>query len=73
MRYEGNRKSSKDPDIDVYIYSMGLDELILFKALVDKALHYTPKIIETMQTLGRLRNFNKTIDEILLKNYEKHN
>jgi hypothetical protein len=48
---------------------MGLDELILFRALVDKALRYMPRINETTQALGRLRNFMKTTDQILIKNY----
>lgn len=69
MRYEGDRKSSKDPDIKIYSFSMGLDELILFRALADKALRYMPRINETTQTLGRLRNFMKTTDTILIKNY----
>jgi hypothetical protein len=71
MRYEGNRKSSRDPQIEVYSFSMGLDELLLFRAMVIKALRYMPKTIETMPTEGRLRNFMKTIDKIVIKNYGK--
>jgi len=65
MKFEGTRKSAGDHDVNVYIVALGRQELILLKALVDSALRYTPRVLETTSTCGRLRNFAKTLDEII--------
>jgi hypothetical protein len=65
MRLEGIRKSKQDNDVDVYQIVLNLEEIKLLKALVQSAIKYTPKILETTRTCGRLRNFLKTLDGIL--------
>lgn len=71
MRYEGNRKSSNDKDVDVYLISLGLKELELLYGIIKNTRRYIPLTLEMMPTRGRLRNFQKTIEEIIEKNYEK--
>ena len=65
MKYEGTRKSSHDNDVNVYIISLGLQELKLLRAIVFKAFLHTHRVLETTATCGRLRNFKKTLDSIL--------
>jgi hypothetical protein len=65
MKLEGMRKSKADNDVDIYILSLGLQELKLLRAIVDSALQYTPRVVETTQTCGRLRNFAKILQRIL--------
>lgn len=65
MKFEGTRKSSGDHDVNVYIIALGREELKLLRAMSVGALNHTPRVLETMPTCGRLRNFVKTMDEIL--------
>jgi hypothetical protein len=69
MRLEGIRKSKQDNDVDVYQIVLNLDELKLLRALVQSAIKYTPKVLETTATCGRLRNFIRTLDDIIKKKY----
>jgi len=65
MRFEGTRKSKTDNEIDVYSIAMNRQEVHLMRAIAQSALTYTPKVIETTQIRGRLRNFVRTLDKIL--------
>ena len=67
MKYEGTRKSSGDKDIDVHLISLGLKEVELLRGMIITARQYVPKILETMPTRGRLKNFQIVLDKILDK------
>jgi len=69
MKFEGNKKSGKDKDIDIYLISLGLEELKLLRGLVKTTRQYTPKILETIPMRGRLKNFQTVLDEILKKRH----
>jgi len=65
MRFEGTKKSKTDNDVDVYSIVMNRQEVHLMRALAQSALIYTPRVTETTQVCGRLRNFVRTLDKIL--------
>ena len=46
---------------DIINLRIGGEELELIRALVNKALEFTPKVKQTTPTLERLRNMNKCL------------
>ena len=66
MRFEGTRPSGKDKDIPVYIFSMGKEEMKLILEGTKRMLMWTPQVLETMPTRGRMNNIRKVINDVLL-------
>lgn len=54
MRYEGKRKSRKDNQVDVYSFTMGIDEVNLIQSILAEFLRKCPRIIETSQATNRV-------------------
>jgi endonuclease IV len=72
MRLIGTKKSSRDADIEVYVISLGIEEVKLLYAMVEKSFRYTPKILETTATCGRLRDFMRELNIIIKNKYDKN-
>lgn len=67
MRYEGKRNSKQDDQHEVFTFSIDKEELQLMLAMVSSALKYTPRVVDTIPTRGRLQNFRKVLGSILSK------
>ena len=65
MKYIEKRKSRIDPQVPVYVFSVGIEEVKLLHALAKSARQYTPDIFETTMVRGRLREFCKTLAEMM--------
>lgn len=65
MRYEGTRKSKADPDKDVYVFAVGIEELKALKEILKDVLHRTPETFTTSPMFHRWRNMFKRINEML--------
>ncbi len=68
MRYEGTAPSRSDPQVDVYRFAMGIEEL---KALLSVVEHYVkgiPDHLETQQLKQRLSEIRKGLREAKLYN-----
>lgn len=46
-----------------YMFAIGKEEAIILNALLVKAIHYMPRVIETQTTEARMRNMEKEIRE----------
>lgn len=62
------RDSKKHGGAFVYTFEVGKQELELILAIVKQTRLNTPRVIETIPTIGRLRNMRSTIEKSL---YEK--
>lgn len=65
MRFEGTRKSKKDKEYTIYIFSFGREELLLMEGLCQKSRRYLPTGISSMPLNGRLMNMIKRFNEAL--------
>lgn len=59
------RESKKHGGANVYTFEMGIKEIELLKAVCIKAYSGTPRVLETIPTIGRLGNFLKTLGRVI--------
>jgi len=64
MKYEGTRPSGVDKDIDVYIFSLGKQELELLHAICDRTARYMPMTTETQIAVHRLKTITKEFQKM---------
>lgn len=74
MRYEGTRKSKRDPEVDVYAFALGYAEIEL---LADLSKHYNKSIpfsLQTQQVKQRLSGIERGLrDAMTYRKLEKRN
>ena len=61
------RENKKHGGANIHTVELGTKELELLLALVLSARKYTPRTLETIPTIGRLRDIKKNISEHLRK------
>jgi len=67
MRFMRTRKSGVDPDIPVFEFAFGKEELKLLLGLATNARRHLPDLFEITPTRNRLNNIIRSFSETLLK------
>lgn len=65
MRYEGVRKSRRDPEIDVYVFAMGVEEMRLMRDITTHYYKTMPKLFEVQPVRQRLKAMRDGLDQAL--------
>ena len=67
MRFEGTRPSGADKEVDVYIFTIGKQEMQVLSGILEHVHKETPATIETMQFRHRVQNMVQRINAELRK------
>ncbi len=67
MKYESKRPSAKDPDVDVYLFAFGIEELRLLERITNHYKDAIPYTFETSPMINRLKEMHKNLKEFITK------
>lgn len=65
MKYLGTKPWGQDKDIKIPIFAINRDELKILKSLLQKAQDHTPRVLETIPVLGKIRNMKNAVVDYL--------
>lgn len=63
MRYEGTRPSKNDPAVDVFRFTIGLEEMQLMRAVVTHYYKSMPDLMQVQPTRQRLKEIRNSLDK----------